>query len=102
MTRTIQNAHGQFTYVLTLCLSDQVKVLFDGQAKIYELCGFGPGHQFFHVEHGGGVEHRTTVCHRDDGECVVHAQCGQTSSVDGIYRNIEIGADTIANNFAVE
>ena len=97
----VQHAYGQLADLLALSLSDQVQVLLDGQAQVDELCGFGAGDQLLHVEHCGGVEHGAAVCHSNHGEGVVHAECGQAGTVDGVNRDVEGGTGAVADVLAV-
>ena len=101
MAGAVQHAYGQLANLLALSLSDQVQVLLDGQAQVDELCGVGAGDQLLHVEHCGGVEHGATVCHSNHGEGVVHAECGQAGTVDGVNRHVEGGTGAVADVLAV-
>ena len=78
-----------------------MQVLLDGQAQVDKFCGVGAGDQLLHVEHCGGVEHSAAVCHSNHGEGIVHAECGQAGTVDGVNRHVEGGTGAVADFLAV-
>src|SRR5690606_1415369 len=97
----VQDDHRDVLRVAALGPGHRADVVGDGGVDVDDVGRGRSGDQLLHVEHGGRVEHGAARGHREHRDRVGHAHRGQPGAVDGVHRDVALGAVAVADPLAV-
>ena len=102
MAGSVENAHGQIGDPLTLRSGNLLEVPLDRSRDVDHVNTVRPDDELLHVENRAGIEHRTALGYRDDGDSVGHPFCCESCAVDWVDRDIDFCTAAISDALPVE
>jgi len=102
MAGSVENAHGQIGNPLIFRTGDLPQVPLNRSRDVDRVDTVRPDDKLLHIEDRAGIEHRTALGYRDDGDSVGHPFCCESCAVDGVDCDIDFCTAAISDALPVE